>query len=212
MACTPGKSCCCCVPCCFGLRAGVLLLAILQILGGSISAIAMATVLIDAAINELKYYTEYYVQCGLYLVWNLIIIATGITGVRATCSLEMVKNIDVAIVKRAKTYWRASVFVTIVYFLVGLANAILETHFVFGNLSITQEERALSLALIWLACLIGVSIQAYFLWVVWSYKARVQRASEGTLEGAYVVKGMFFQLGMKSGALSAQQTYTAYNV
>jgi len=211
MACTPGNSCCCFVPCCFGLRAGVLLLAILQILGGSISAVATAVVLIDAAIGQLNY-IEFYVQYGLYLVWNLIIIATGIAGVRATSSLEMVKNIDAAIVKRAKTYWRASVFVTIVYFLVGLANAIMETLYAVGDPSISQEERTLSLGLFWLACLIGVSIQAYFLWVVWSYKARVQRASEGTLEGAYVVKGMFFQPGMKGALASAQQTYAAYNV
>ena len=214
MACTPGNSCCCCVPGCFGLRTGVLILAILQIIGGTLSAVATAAVLINGAISQLQYPWEFYLQYGLYLAWNLIILATGIVGVRATSNLEMVSNIDAAIVRRAKTYWRLSVFVQIVFFLVSLASAVLETLLVVSDPSLPQEERTLSICLFWLACVIGVSIQAYFLWVVWSYKARVQRASEGTLDGPYVVKGMSFQLGIKGAYPAAQQTqrYVAYNV
>lgn len=144
-------------------------------------------------------------SAALYFVAATVALATGITGVIATSNIDRVMALDPLIIRRAVLFWQLNLALYVYYFASALLQAILVT--VDLGQSLPPEEVAPAAIGYWLAWLVGVLIQLYFLYIIWSYKATLLLARDGKLEGPYVVKGVHFSLYQQQPAPWDQQQY-----
>ena len=136
----------------------------------------------------------YTVTYAVYFFAAVFMFSTGIVGIAATGNLERVRNADPVIIRSAVNYWRLNLFLFIYYLVGALGSAVLATIEIIDQ-RLTVAQAAFALSCYWLIWAIGVWIQAYFLYIIWSYKYTLQLAREGTLQGPFVIKGVYFQNG-----------------
>eukprot|EP00191_Tetraselmis_sp_GSL018_P001216 CAMPEP_0177614808 /NCGR_PEP_ID=MMETSP0419_2-20121207/22985_1 /TAXON_ID=582737 /ORGANISM="Tetraselmis sp., Strain GSL018" /LENGTH=234 /DNA_ID=CAMNT_0019112155 /DNA_START=153 /DNA_END=854 /DNA_ORIENTATION=+ len=213
MAIEPASSCCCFVPTCCGLRGGILAYAVLQLVSGFMyvsyffGSIAMPLLeraqrftlgQMDGNAPPDSFYTI-LATAALYLLGAAALLGTAITGIAASNNVDRVMALDAAVIRRAVWYWNLNLGLFVYYAASSLLSAIAASVTIVSSSRFEQRVAVAAVALYWAAFAVGVSIQMYFLYVVWSYKRILELARDGKLEGPFVVKGVSFAKGAPQG-------------
>jgi len=148
----------------------------------------------------------------LTLFVSVLSLATGVLGVMATANRASVVALERRAIKLANIYYFMYIIVFVLGCVFGFIATLLFTEYSvrartvdqqaidnhqaemseaeFADVqSLARKSSRVAMVAFWGFFVICQAISAYFLYVVWSYKERLQAAADGTLFGPFVVKG-----------------------
>jgi hypothetical protein len=131
-----------------------------------------------------------------YLLASSLWITIGVLGLIATWNLQAIMSLSHVAVSQAERYWKANLFCFAIISFFTLVGLITSTVAVAGGeklvdgeiLERTAGQQVLVIIWVWLVGGFSVLAQAYFLYVVWSYKHKLAAAYAGRPFGTFVIK------------------------
>lgn len=140
--------------------------------------------------------SQYAVAFVLYLLASTLWITVGVLGLIATWNLQAIVNLAHQAVSQAERYYKANLFGFAIIAFVTVIGVIVSTVSVVGGDKLvdgaiverTASQQVLVIIWIWIVAIVSLSVQVYFLYVVWSYKEKLVAAYSGRPFGTFVVK------------------------
>lgn len=132
----------------------------------------------------------------LYLLASSLWIAIGVLGLIATWDLQAIVNLAHQASAQAERYYKANLFgFAVIVFLTVIGIIMSTVSVVAGKIIVDGQvvqrntsQQILAVIWVWLVAVFSLAMQAYFLYVVWSYKTKLVAAYAGRPFGTFVVK------------------------